>query len=300
MFSLSLQVLFLTFISVLLINIIINTLVSLISIFKKDNSIVDIFYSTLFIVPSLCATLFINYFINSGIEVSKTTFLPLLLQTMILAWGIRLGIRIYNKNKGKGEDKRYASWRRSWMRKGKLYFYMRSYLQIFVLQAFVASIIVLPAVYFIVFASSEYGIASNALIFILLGIIIYKIGYFFEYYGDKQLDKFLKSKTRLAKEKILMTGLWAYTRHPNYFGESCIWWGIFLISISGIINTGALTSFVIFLILLISPTLITYLLRFVSGVPMTEKYWDENKNEDIKSLWLDYKSKTNAMWPNIK
>ena len=93
----------------------------------------------------------------------------------------------------------------------------------------------------------------------LVGLAIWIFGYFFEVVGDAQLRAF-KQKPE-SKGKLMMTGLWSYTRHPNYFGEAVMWWGIFVISQSAGVS----------LISLISPIVITYLLVFVSGVPLLEK-----------------------------
>ncbi len=299
MLSLHLIILAYTFLFVLLTNFAINSLVSVISILKKNNSIADIFYPFMFILPTLAATYFYNNIINDSLSINMWTLFPLLLQIMIMVWGVRLSYRIYNKNKGRAEDKRYAVWRKSWMAKGNLYFYIRSYLQIYLLQAIIASVIVLPAVYFIIYSSNAFPFTTNSLLLILLGFILYKIGFYFEFFGDRQLDEFLHDKKRKSEEKIMMTGLWKYTRHPNYFGEASIWWGLFLISISNIITTSSLNSLLLFTLLISSPILINALLRFVSGVPMLEKYWDNNKDLEIREIWKDYKSKTNAMWPRI-
>ncbi len=93
----------------------------------------------------------------------------------------------------------------------------------------------------------------------LLGVSIWIVGYFFEVVGDAQLRAFKQNPEN--KGKLMTTGLWAYTRHPNYFGEAVMWWGIFIIALSA----GAS------LISVISPIAITYLLVFVSGVPLLEK-----------------------------
>ena len=92
-----------------------------------------------------------------------------------------------------------------------------------------------------------------------IGIVIWLIGFFFEVVGDYQLKKFIADKNK--KTKLMTEGLWKYTRHPNYFGEATMWWGIFLISF---MNTRSLIG-------IVGPVMITYLLLFVSGVPMLEK-----------------------------
>ena len=96
-----------------------------------------------------------------------------------------------------------------------------------------------------------------------IGVAIWIIGYFFEVVGDKQLKDFLADPKN--KGKLMTSGLWSYTRHPNYFGEATMWWGIFLIAITSLSGIW----------IIISPIVITYLLVFVSGVPMLEKKYKD-------------------------
>jgi steroid 5-alpha reductase family enzyme len=149
----------------------------------------------------------------------------------------------------------------------------RSYLQIFILQGLIISLVLLP---FTVSLSST----SNSSSWVFFALILWIIGFCFEAIGDKQLDRFIKSDDP-HKGTIMKTGLWKYTRHPNYFGESTMWWSLAII---------ALSSGVSFIVLL-SPILITYLLLFVSGIPMLEKKWEGNEE------WEAYKKKTSAFFP---
>ena len=108
-------------------------------------------------------------------------------------------------------------------------------------------------------ASGSLGILE------IIGLAIWIVGFIFESFGDKQLKDFISDKKN--KGLIMKEGLWKYTRHPNYFGEATMWWGIFIISFSsksGIIG-------------IISPMIITLMLLFVSGVPMLEKHYKDNK-----------------------
>ena len=106
-------------------------------------------------------------------------------------------------------------------------------------------------------------------------------GFFFEVVGDYQLEQFKKDPAN--KGKLLTTGLWRLTRHPNYFGEATCWIGIFLIAVTGISNSW----------LIVSPLIITLLLLFVSGVPLLEKKY--RKREDFKA----YAAKTSKFFPVI-
>ena len=257
----------------------INTVIFCFACYKKDNSIADIFYSYGFVLSAFTAIIFSQ----------NITWIKILTFTFILIWGKRLFWRIYLKNRNKSEDFRYAKWRAQWLQKGKLYFCVRSYLQVFVLQGIIAFIIMLPALYLL---SSDVILDLQNIYFFVLGISLWIIGFIFESVGDKQLDNFLKDKIRLAQEKIMTTGLWKYTRHPNYFGELCIWWGIFFIMLGYFNNISAL-------FLIISPMLITYLLMYVSGVPMLEKRWDEDTNPEVKSKWQEYKKITPVILPKF-
>ena len=93
-----------------------------------------------------------------------------------------------------------------------------------------------------------------------LGIAVWLIGFLFEWIGDEQLKIHLADKSP-GKEKFIKWGLWRYTRHPNYFGEAIAWWGIYLIACS--VEWGFITIY--------APLIITWLLRFVSGVPLLEE-----------------------------
>ena len=142
----------------------------------------------------------------------------------------------------------------------------------FMLQGFLLLLIVSPVLYINYFCS-EFGV------FAYLGIFIWFFGFVFESVGDRQLKDFLSKGEN--KGKIMQSGLWKYTRHPNYFGEALMWWGIWILSLG---LSGAIY-------LIFSPLLITCLLRFVSGVPLAERFFAGNKEFE------EYKNKTNAMFP---
>ena len=250
----------------LIIIIILGTILFFVAQMKKDNSIVDIAYGLGFIVTSYLTTLLI--FKNSAL--TGHSFIILILITI---WGIRLSLRIYRKNKGKSEDFRYKAWREEWTKKGMAYYYLRTYFQIFILQGIVISLVLLPF-------TQSISSFENARGLMFFGLILWIVGFCFEVIGDKQLDRFIKSKSE-HKGTIMKTGLWKYTRHPNYFGESTMWCGLSFIALS----SGAS------LIVLLSPILITFLLLKVSGIPMLEKKWEGNEE------WEAYKRKTSAFIP---
>lgn len=175
-----------------------------------------------------------------------------------LLWGLRLAIHIYFRNRGKKEDFRYKQWREEW---GK-YFIIRTFFQVFMLQGFLMLVVALQLYSF---HNYEFRWIS------IIGVIVYLIGLYFEAVGDFQLSEFIKNPDN--KGEIMKSGLWRYTRHPNYFGEIMIWWGIFIF---GLLNGSSWYT-------IISPITITYLLVFVSGVPMLEKkYAGDLKFEEYK------------------
>jgi steroid 5-alpha reductase family enzyme len=252
---------------------------------KKDNSIMDRFYGLLVIKVSL-VYLFIHSIVNPlcfGTELRADCIelhVPSIPLTVIVffvcVWGLRLSWRIHAKNSGKGEDFRYAAWRKEWMKKGERYTNIRSLLQVFILQAIVVSIITLP----VLIASVPQILQIGTLWY--LGIFIWLIGFFFEAVGDYQLDSFIKSKP--AAGSVLQTGLWSIVRHPNYFGEILMWTGIFLMMLFR--YPGSYVA-------ILSPFLIAYLLSYVSGVPLVEKRFEGNPE------WEAYKKKTPAIFPRI-
>ena len=168
---------------------------------------------------------------------------------LITLWGVRLFMHILQRNQGKPEDFRYANFRKAW---GK-WLVPRAFLQVYMLQGLFMFMISLP----VILLQGALPIRFPWLYG--LGIAIFAIGFAFESVGDAQLRQFLKNPAN--KGKIMSEGLWRYTRHPNYFGEATMWWGIFLIAVSG----GAT------LLTVISPITITFLLLFVSGVPLLER-----------------------------
>jgi steroid 5-alpha reductase family enzyme len=232
-----------------------------IALIWKDNGLADVGYGGAFVVAATVALL----------AAPVLSFGALILFLLLLVWGFRLSFRIYRKNKEKPEDFRYREWRKSWGR----WFVVRSFFQIYLLQASIAYVIALPVLLAIV-----YPLAIVDTAFLLGGLLVWCVGFFFEARGDYELDVFLKDPTN--KGKIMTTGLWKYSRHPNYFGESVMWWGMaamgFGVSSYGVIG-------------FVSPLLITYLLLFVSGIPMLERRFAERPGFE------EYKIRTSAFFP---
>ena len=229
------------------------TLWFVISVYKQRNDVADIAWGLGFVLIAITVLL-------KGAANPST----LLIATMLILWGLRLSLHIATRNSNKTEDFRYANWRASW---GKS-FYLRSYVQVYLLQGFLMVIISVPI---LIAKSAPEGPLSTMTI---VGALIWLIGMSFETIGDYQLKRFLQQRT--DRSAILETGLWRYSRHPNYFGEVLLWWGIFLCTVP--LQNGWWG--------IISPLAITYLLLFVSGIPMLEaKYKDHPKFQAYKARW---------------
>ncbi|MBI5126346.1 MAG: DUF1295 domain-containing protein [Candidatus Taylorbacteria bacterium] len=230
----------------------------IVSLIKKDNSIVDTAYGIGFLL--------ITY---STLYYYGTLSLPQIVVTLLITiWALRLSYRIYRRNHGKPEDFRYKKWRETWK-----WFRLRSFFQIYMLQG---GIIVAIASVAMIVNSSVY---TGAIWFVILGAIVWSIGFYFEARGDYELDQFIKNPEN--KGKLMTEGLWMYTRHPNYFGETVMWWGLWIIGLSVVGGSFAI----------ISPLLITFLLLKVSGIPMLEAKYIGNTDYDA------YKLRTNAFIP---
>lgn len=231
----------------------------IISLIKKRNDVADVAWGLGFVVLAWA-----SFLISANFQ-----WKSLLVVLLVSIWGLRLFWHIGNRNKKKSEDPRYAKWRREW---GK-WFLLRSYFQIYILQGTLLFLIALP----ILFINKNSTSTINPLDF--LGLTIWIIGFYFEVVGDAQLRNFIKKPTN--KGKIMTSGLWNYTRHPNYFGEVLLWWGIWLIAFS--VSNGWLT--------IIGPISITFLILKVSGVPMLEKQLEK------KTGFSEYKKRVSLFFP---
>lgn len=231
-----------------------------ISLIKKRNDVADIAWGIGYII--ICIFLLLT---------RSSSPLLWLLDSLITIWGLRLSIHIYLRNRGKQEDYRYHEWRQQW---GKT-FYWRSYLQVFLLQGFLLIVILSPVIH----AAGSEPVATDITTWI--GLFAWLVGFYFQSVADYQLMRFIKKNKQPGA--VLQTGLWKYSRHPNYFGEILMWWGIFIITLP------VENSFYF----IISPVCISLLLVFVSGIPLLEK----KKAGDPE--FEAYKKRTSALipWP---
>ena len=235
-----------------------------IALVKKDNSIADIAWGLGFVV----VTAYTFFALRTSL------FLPLLVSSLVAIWGLRLAYHIFVRNWKRGEDPRYAAWRQAWGRS----FLWRSYLQVFLLQGVFLLVIVSPVI--LVNADRTYPYGTSG-VFLTAGLLIWIVGFVFEAVGDAQLARFKSDPAN--KGKIMDRGLWRYTRHPNYFGESLMWWGIFLVALE--VPYGWMT--------IVSPVLITFLLVRVSGIPLLEKRYAGNPDFEA------YARRTSAFVPRL-
>ena len=205
----------------------------------RDNSIADVAWGPGFILVAWTTLLIGDSF----------TLRQLIAAALILIWGTRLAVRIHLRNRGKGEDIRYRKWRETW---GKA-FVIRSYFQVFILQGCILLMNIAPILVINTYDAGKFGVLD------VFGVLLWVLGFSFESIADWQLDRFIADPN--SRGKIMDRGLWRYSRHPNYFGEITMWWGIYCLALS--IPWGWIS--------IIGPLTITGSILFVSGIPMTEK-----------------------------
>jgi len=209
------------------------SVVWLVSLAVKDVSIVDVFWGLGFV------GIVIYYFVAGEGDPMRR----ILVLAMVIIWGMRLSVYIFIRNAGKGEDIRYQNFRKKY---GEERYWWISYFQTFLLQGIIMWMVSAPLLASLVYEESQlFGI------FDLIGLLLWLGGFLFEAIGDAQLFRFKKNPDNQGK--ILQSGLWKYTRHPNYFGESLIWLGFGVMSISaGLIWPLVGTAIMIFLLVRVS------------------------------------------------
>ena len=189
--------------------------------YKKDNSFIDVFWGLTFVFPIVA--LILKRLLDGGPSPDIRSWIVLALVT---CWALRLAFHIGLRHKG--EDFRYQDFRRDWTEKGGYWGYLwRTFVYIFMMQGFFSLICNSAALFVEVYSSSGDQLIWSD----FLGIAVWLFGFIFEWTGDEQLKRHLADKTT-GKTKFIKWGLWRYTRHPNYFGEAVLWWGIYLIACS--------------------------------------------------------------------
>lgn len=226
----------------------------------RNSSIVDIAWGPLFLLQALVyLTATPDGFIGR----------KLLVTALVAAWSLRLATHIGSRNLGKGEDYRYATWRReaggSW--------WWRSYGKVFLLQGLLAWVIGAPILAAQVSGPDHFTLLDVA------GALVWGIGFAFEAVGDWQLARFRADPAN--KGRTMMRGLWSLTRHPNYFGDATQWWGVFLVAAAA----GGWWS-------IFGPAAMTWLIVRVSGVGLLEQTIAQRRPD-----YAEYMRTTSAFIP---
>ncbi|MDX1571935.1 MAG: DUF1295 domain-containing protein [Xanthomonadales bacterium] len=239
------------------------TIAWLISLPLKNAGVIDIFWG-----PAIALVAWVSVLAYER-PFSAPTWLLLALVT---AWALRLAIHLARRNIGAPEDFRYAAFRRQAGRG----FWLRSLVTIFWLQAALAWVVAAPLI-------GHAASASEASLGLLqyVGAAIFLFGFAFEWVADAQLRAFKADPDNQGE--VLDSGLWGLTRHPNYFGEAVLWWGIYVASLD--IGGG---------LFIVGPVLITWMLMRFSGVAMLEDGLKETKPK-----YADYVESTPAFFPRL-
>ena len=232
----------------------------LVSVVVKNASIVDIVWGLGFVATSWSLALTVDTYSTRQI----------LLAVLVSIWGVRLATYLAKRNIGHGEDWRYKAMRKKY---GASFPFI-SLFTVFLFQGVMMWIVSLP----VQFGSAQNDTPLGPIA--VMGILVWLVGFLFESVGDAQLAAFKKDPANAGK--VMNKGLWSLTRHPNYFGDSMVWWGI------GIVGAEAGKGF----IGLIGPAVMTYLLMKVSGVPMLERSLTKRREG-----YDEYVARTSAFFP---
>lgn len=236
------------------------TLLWLLSLRLRDASIVDPFWGPGFLLVAL----------TWAVVADPLTARGILVVVLVGAWATRLGLHLLGRNRREGEDPRYAAWREE---HGPSFWWV-SLFKVFWLQAAILWIVAIPL---LVSVTSAEPVGAWA----ALGAAVSLAGLLTEAVADAQLRRFRRDPANQGA--VLDSGLWRYSRHPNYFGNSVLWWGLWLVAV------GAGGWWTVF-----SPVLMTFLLVRVSGVALLEKDMEERR-----PAYADYVRRTSAFvpWP---
>ncbi|HTF33168.1 MAG TPA: DUF1295 domain-containing protein [Myxococcota bacterium] len=232
-----------------------------VSVVRRDASVVDVLWGLGFAFVALVAY---------GACAAPTSRSRVVVALTFL-WGVRLALYLTWRNSGQGEDFRYGAMRR---RHGDRFAWVSLY-TVFGLQAALCWVISLPVQAAIV-SPTPAGLGLLG----ALGVVLFAVGFFFESVGDLQLARFKADP--LNRGKVMDRGLWAWTRHPNYFGDAMVWWGLFALALptpAGIFTLPA-------------PLLMTFLLLRVSGVALLERSLVKRRPE-----YKEYMERTSAFFP---
>jgi steroid 5-alpha reductase family enzyme len=243
------------------------TLAFLVSRVVKRHAVIDVFWGAGFLV--VFAESLLNYWGHDEMAVDQTKGMPakLVVGALVALWSLRLSIYLAIRQRGQGEDSRYV-----FILRGKTSL-AYAYAKIYLVQAVLMYFISLPLQFI---ASAHH---FNHLV-LAVGSVMVLVGLAFEATGDAQLRRFLKNPAN--EGRTMSTGIWAWTRHPNYFGDTVVWWGFFTLALS------AKWGFVFVL----SPLAMNFLLTRVSGKPLLE-----HKLKKTREGYAEYLEATSPFIP---
>ncbi len=247
------------------------TTIFVIATIISNNSIVDIGWGLGFVIGAWATLL----------TTEAPNLLAYALVGFITVWGLRLSIRLFNRNVGKPEDFRYAEWRREWGKNVVI----TAFFRVFMIQGLI-NFVVGSAAYSII-KFNAFSFDGLQVVLVGLGSVIALTGLAFEVIGDEQLRRHIQKKTR----SLLQSGLWSITRHPNYLGEILIWNGIYLAGLSLLVTDSV--PLVYYVILVLSPLVMSTVLIKIS-TPLLEK------NMAKYAGWAEYAQRVPMIFPFTK
>lgn len=236
----------------------------------KNNSIVDIGWGLGFVLGAWASLL----------SSTQPTHISYVVVGLITVWGLRLSIRLLNRNVGKPEDFRYAQWRKEWGKNVVLIAFFR----VFMIQALI-NFVVGSASYAII-KYNQFSFETFQIIVVALGLSLAILGLFFEVVGDEQLRQHIAKKTRT----LLQSGLWSITRHPNYLGEILIWNGLYVSGLSMLFNQAIAWPY--YLVMILSPLVMSVVLIKIS-TPLLEKNMEKYEG------WNEYTQRVPMIFPRL-
>lgn len=236
----------------------INAVLFVIAFSKKSDKLTDLSYATSFIAIAV-----------AGFLQSEQSIYHIILLVMTAAWSARLGAFLLYRILRVGKDQRFDGVRENFLKFGKFWLG----------QAVAAWVIMLPSIF-------AFETSAETSLLALVGVCVWAVGLTIETQAD--LQKIMFRNNPANKGKWIASGLWKYSRHPNYFGEITIWFGVYLYALSVLPFAQAAVG-------IVSPLLIASILIFVSGIPPLEKYADE-KWGNVKA-YRRYKAQTSILVP---
>lgn len=236
--------------------VVLLALVFAISVRRDRHDLIDVFWG-------------LGFAVVSAVSLLMAAEPQVLIAVLTMVWGLRLAVHIGIRNHGKPEDPRYVAIRKRAKGNPNLHLAKVVYLT----QGLILVFVSLPV------QVAQYIPAAPAWL-LVVGIAVWLVGFVFETVGDWQLSRFKADPSN--KGRVMATGLWRYTRHPNYFGDAAVWWGIFLLACAN--WAGILT--------VLSPVVMTWLLAKGSGKPLTERHMRKSRPD-----YADYVERTSGFFP---